>query len=785
MVRTATAVTVAILLLTPVVGFAQQEELGADRNASPGARSSPETLAVREGLAAALDGAVTFQKSIPTPPTGTWGIISEGTGGGGIFRDSDSEAEAWLGSDAHGVRGFGSVMGGYFKDSDGTGYARVGTGDYGIRGYGTHTGGYFEDSDGTGYARLGFGNYGIYAYGSTAAGYFTGLDNNGNAYLGHGSIGISAFGLDKGIDAQGASMGGYFGDLDGTGYANVGSGDRGIEAYGTSMGGYFKDSDGTGYAHVGSGNRGIEAWGSDAGGYFRDSSATAHAYAGYGNRGIEAWGADRGVHATGTSLGLWASSGGTGIEARGGNRGGYFRDANDSGYAYIGTGDTGIFASGTDMGGSFSHADSITWAHIAEGEYGIKTGAGEIGGYFLSFDSSSHAYVGWSTYKIAGSGAVSFVQNHPYDASSVIVYTAPEGDEVATYTRGTAELIQGEATVSLGETFKWVTNPDIGLTAYLTPVGAWCDLYVVERATDQITVRSRDGSDCTFDYMVYGLRIGFEESRVVQEKIDEAYIPSMASHRELYDRRPDLRKYNSLERFKTMHLVGGEKKALDLSRAHALRDAIVEFDPTVHELPRPPGFEEMRFDDLTREEARRETFQEHEGFGAARVDGNSRRAADRFDLAAGIPVDAEHSIYAPTFQPPSREVAPLVDVSEAVEPGDVLVIDRETAGQMRRGFEGNDSGVVGIVLGSDSSVLTDEGASVQEPLRAEVAMAGVVNCKVDAAYGAIWPGDLLVTSPTPGHAMRTGSPLPGTIVGKALEPLAEGNGLIRVLVMLR
>jgi hypothetical protein len=56
---------------------------------------------------------------------------------------------------------------------------------------------------------------------------------------------------------------------------------------------------------------------------------------------------------------------------------------------------------------------------------------------------------------------------------------------------------------------------------------------------------------------------------------------------------------------------------------------------------------------------------------------------------------------------------------------------------------------------------------------------------VDASSGAIWPGDLLVTSPTPGRAMRQEAPLPGTVLGKALEPLAEGAGTIKVLVMLR
>ena len=60
-----------------------------------------------------------------------------------------------------------------------------------------------------------------------------------------------------------------------------------------------------------------------------------------------------------------------------------------------------------------------------------------------------------------------------------------------------------------------------------------------------------------------------------------------------------------------------------------------------------------------------------------------------------------------------------------------------------------------------------------------------MTCNVDAAYGAVWPGDLLVTSPTPGHAMRADTPLPGTTLGKALESLEEGVGTIKVLVMLR
>jgi len=68
---------------------------------------------------------------------------------------------------------------------------------------------------------------------------------------------------------------------------------------------------------------------------------------------------------------------------------------------------------------------------------------------------------------------------------------------------------------------------------------------------------------------------------------------------------------------------------------------------------------------------------------------------------------------------------------------------------------------------------------------ARVALAGRVPVKVDAGYGSIRAGDLLTSSPTPGHAMRADDPKPGTIIGKALEGLDAGTGKIRALVMLR
>jgi hypothetical protein len=58
---------------------------------------------------------------------------------------------------------------------------------------------------------------------------------------------------------------------------------------------------------------------------------------------------------------------------------------------------------------------------------------------------------------------------------------------------------------------------------------------------------------------------------------------------------------------------------------------------------------------------------------------------------------------------------------------------------------------------------------------------------VTAENGPIAPGDLLVTSSIPGYAMRGTNRrrMLGAVVGKALEPLREGKGVIQVLVTLQ
>jgi hypothetical protein len=300
----------------------------------------------------------------------------------------------------------------------------------------------------------------------------------------------------------------------------------------------------------------IDASAKEGGAHIGDSDGSGHAYIGHGN---------------------------TGVEAYGNEQGGYFKDGDNSGEAHIGYGDTAIVAYGYGLGGRFKSNYAGAW--LANWNEGVGGFGIFCGGDFGDMNSSSYGFVGYDTYKIFGNGSVNFVQNYPYEKDRVIVYTAPEGDETATYTRGTARLVNGEVRVVLGETFKLVTNPDIGLTAHITPRGDCKGLYVASLTTSEMLVKELQGgtSDVAFDYLVYGLRIGFEESSVVQEKQRESYIPSMASHRERYNKYPELRHFNALERFREMYSQIG--KPFDLGTAQVLRDAIHEFDPAIDKLP--------------------------------------------------------------------------------------------------------------------------------------------------------------------------------------------------------
>src|SRR4029453_11432839 len=116
---------------------------------------------------------------------------------------------------------------------------------------------------------------------------------------------------------------------------------------------------------------------------------------------------------------------------------------------------------------------------------------------------------------------------------------------------------------------------------------------------------------------------------------------------------------------------------------------------------------------------------------------------------------------------------------EPLEPGTVVIVDPVEPNRVLPSPKAYDTRVAGAVSKQPGLILGE-----QSDTKAMIAQSGRVRIKVDAKYGAIRIGDLLVTSPTPGYAMRSkaikvgGQALhrPGTLLGKALEALPNGKG---------
>ncbi len=120
------------------------------------------------------------------------------------------------------------------------------------------------------------------------------------------------------------------------------------------------------------------------------------------------------------------------------------------------------------------------------------------------------------------------------------------------------------------------------------------------------------------------------------------------------------------------------------------------------------------------------------------------------------------------------------------EPGTVMVIGAE--GALRPSAAAYDRKAIGVVSGAGSyrpAIVLDKHPGVAD--RRPIALMGKVFCKADATHAAIAAGDLLCTSDVPGHAMKASDSARafGAVIGKALAPLAEGRGLIPILVTLQ
>ena len=127
-------------------------------------------------------------------------------------------------------------------------------------------------------------------------------------------------------------------------------------------------------------------------------------------------------------------------------------------------------------------------------------------------------------------------------------------------------------------------------------------------------------------------------------------------------------------------------------------------------------------------------------------------------------------------------IAPM----EVAEPGTVMVIGDD--GRLQQSAFAYDRRVAGVVSGAGSfepGIVLDKHGN--EEARATIGLVGKVYCRVDATTGPIRVGDLLTTSDTLGHAMSAKDPIKaiGAIIGKALQPLPAGRGLLPILIALQ
>jgi subtilisin family serine protease len=150
-----------------------------------------------------------------------------------------------------------------------------------------------------------------------------------------------------------------------------------------------------------------------------------------------------------------------------------------------------------------------------------------------------------------------------------------------------------------------------------------------------------------------------------------------------------------------------------------------------------------------------------------------------------------------SFNPGGADVAEYILASEPLEPGDVVELDPHNPKHYRKVREPYSPLVAGVISTAPGFVLgakhlslalsvNGEGRGEVEPgERPLLALLGRVPVKATTESGPIRPGDLLTSASKPGYAMRCVdvTHCEGAIIGKALEALDKGEGVILVLLM--
>lgn len=121
--------------------------------------------------------------------------------------------------------------------------------------------------------------------------------------------------------------------------------------------------------------------------------------------------------------------------------------------------------------------------------------------------------------------------------------------------------------------------------------------------------------------------------------------------------------------------------------------------------------------------------------------------------------------------------------TDYISAGDILIIDPENTGKLGRTQTEYDTKVCGVVSGNPSIIFNNE--LLEYSKLYPIALSGKVKCKVDARSNPINPGDLIVTSSTPGCGMKgkvDSFDKIGSVIGKALSKLEDGIDTIDMFI---
>ena len=525
----------------------------------PGPASDPDpytTLTPRQMVTAAPYATTALHLTLPqdiTVNTGDTALWIHNTGGGGCARFYIDNPSNTLGALYGSTNGSGPAVRGYNNGTGRAGYfdiANAANGEDALyaKTIGTGNAGYFEVYNANNNvaavqaetnAMTGRAVHGL----ATRTGDYT---NYGGYFEAAGDTGRGAFGQANGDDAAGLygkSSGGS-----GVGVYGEATGDTGAGVYGYSnststdarYGGYFlasganaeavhgKNTSLTGKALVGesTGRDGWAVYGEASGSYARavegratsTSKDTVH-YGGHfdagGSWGVGVFG-EAPSEEDGEKLGgdfRAGGIGGIGVRGRAMLYGGGFGSV-----AYGGLFETyaseGIGVYGKSWANYYGGAAIKGETIDGEGSYaiwGAATGQGQV--IAGMFDGNVIVNGGLSV-----SGTKSFVHPHPTDPSKQIAYVCLEGGENGVYVRGSGQLAGGLAEVALPDHFALVASTD-ALTVQVTPTWDCKGIFVVEKSSERFVVQECAGGDsnATFDYLVMGVRAGFEHHDVIQE----------------------------------------------------------------------------------------------------------------------------------------------------------------------------------------------------------------------------------------------------------------------------